>query len=141
MVTSRGRTRVALLRLALCYSVVPLRINPYLTKIVRVCAKQSISQSISQSVNQACCICFRCEKPCQPDKYGEFCNKTCACNLEHSNCSSVDGSCNCSRDWTGVTCNEPCGGSLLFSNITVPCLRTCNCTVNGKCQQTTGKCM
>ena len=42
MVTSRarGRTRVALLRLALCYSVVPHRTNPYLTKIVRVCANQ-----------------------------------------------------------------------------------------------------
>ena len=35
LVTSRGRTRVALLRLALCYSVVPLRSNLYLTKIER----------------------------------------------------------------------------------------------------------
>ena len=54
MVKSRGRTKVALLRLTLCYSVVSLRLalkpNPYEVR-VRVSKSMSINQSVNQSVS------------------------------------------------------------------------------------------
>ena len=40
MAILRGRTRVTLLSLALCYTVVAQCTNPYLTKIVSVCTNQ-----------------------------------------------------------------------------------------------------
>ena len=67
VVTSRGRTRAALLRLALCYSVVlcAQRINPYLTKDgKRMCQSNQIkwhnTESQSKFLHALARLHFQC---------------------------------------------------------------------------------
>ena len=48
-----------------------------------------------------------CIAVCDSGKWGEECNKTCACvSANTSNCSSEKGHCSCSSGWSGSTCTD-----------------------------------
>ena len=139
--------------------------NPSIIQSISQATNQPISQSINLSINQSIsqsitvllcqrassiepqtltvfhCDLHRCDRPCENGKYGPQCLSKCSCNLNNSICNVVDGSCNCTKGWTGDTCNTPCGVKNPATNTTIPCEKTCNCTEHGSCQTTTGKCL
>ena len=135
--------------------------NQSINQFVNQSINQSINQSVKYSNNQSIvvvlsqpalpiklraltlfpCDLYRCDRPCENGTYGDQCMSKCSCNLKNSVCNGVDGSCNCTKGWTGDTCNTPCGVKNPVTNTTIPCEKTCNCTEHGSCQTTTGKCL
>ncbi|XP_060589875.1 uncharacterized protein LOC132745057 [Ruditapes philippinarum] len=70
-----------------------------------------------------------CHGDCEDRKYGLMCDKTCDCDWNNAiECNQFNGSCSCSREWKGFTCNEfacPC----IVNNTALcdPVNKTCQC--------------